>query len=95
MLLQRTILTGRKEPNVAANQLAQNAISHESALLQEEINNLKTELELRRMLTANSPLAIIQRESGRSDASRRIQQTDPERNRDQIEHPSATRRHQP
>lgn len=94
LLLQRTMLTGRKEPNVAANQLAQNAISHESAMLQEEINNLKTELELRRMLTANSPLAIIQRESGRSDASRRILQTDPERNRlDQIERPSTTRRH--
>jgi integrating conjugative element protein (TIGR03755 family) len=94
LLLQRTMLTGRKEPNVAANQLAQNAISHESALLQEEINNLKTELELRRMLTANSPLAIIQRESGRSDASRRILQSDPERNRlDQIERPSTTRRH--
>lgn len=94
LLLQRTMLTGRKEPNVAANQLAQDAISHESALLQEEINNLKTDLELRRMLTANSPLAIIQRESGRSDASRRILQTDPERNRlDQIERPSTTRRH--
>ena len=94
LLLQRTMLTGRKEPNVAANQLAQNAISHESLLLQEEINNLKTELELRRMLTANSPLAIIQRESSRSDASRRILQTDPERNRlDQIEQPSTTRRH--
>jgi hypothetical protein len=45
------------------------------------------------MLTANSPLAIIQRESSRSDASRRILQTDPERNRlDQIERPSTTRR---
>lgn len=93
LLLQRMLLTGRKEPNVAANQLAQGAVSHESALLQEEIGNLKTELELRRMLTANSPLAIIQRESSRSDASRRILQTDPERNRlDQIERPSTTRR---
>lgn len=93
LLLQRTLLAGRKEPNVAANELAQNAIGRESELLQEEIGNLKTELELRRMLTGNSPLAIIQRESGRSDASRGILQGDPARNRlDQIQRPDATRR---
>jgi integrating conjugative element protein (TIGR03755 family) len=81
LLLQRTLLTGRKEPNVAANQLAQQAVSHESALLEQEINNLKTELELRRELAANSPMAIIQRHSTRSDSSRGIYQGDTERNR--------------
>jgi integrating conjugative element protein (TIGR03755 family) len=86
LLLQRTLLTGRKEPNVAANELAQTAIGRESALLQEEILNLKTELELRRVLNGNSPLAIIQREETRSDASRGIPPNDPERNRlDQVE----------
>lgn len=86
LLLQRTLLTGRKEPNVAANELAQTAIGRESGLLQEEIVNLKTELELRRMLNGNSPLTIIQREETRSDASRGIPQSDPERNRlDQVE----------
>lgn len=86
LLLQRTLLTGRKEPNVTANELAQTAIGRESALLQEEIVNLKTELELRRMLNGNSPLTIIQREETRSDASRGIPQNDPERNRlDQVE----------
>jgi integrating conjugative element protein (TIGR03755 family) len=86
LLLQRTLLTGRKEPNVAANELAQAAIGRESALLQEEILNLKTELELRRVLNGNSPLAIIQREETRSDASRGIPPNDPERNRlDQVE----------
>jgi integrating conjugative element protein (TIGR03755 family) len=86
LLLQRTLLTGRKEPNVAANELAQAAIGRESALLQEEIINLKTELELRRMLNGNSPLTIIQREETRSDASRGIPHSDPERNRlDQVE----------
>lgn len=86
LLLQRILLAGRKEPNVASNKLAQDAISREGALLQEEIANLKTELEVRRALTSNSPLTIIQREGARSDASRRIQQRDAERNRlDQIE----------
>ncbi|MGE0371822.1 MAG: integrating conjugative element protein [Gammaproteobacteria bacterium] len=88
LLLQRTLLTGRKEPNVAANQLAQQAITHESSLLEQEINNLKTELELRRELAANSPMAIIQRHGTRSAGSRGIYQGDTERNRlDTIQRP--------
>ncbi|MDH4564496.1 MULTISPECIES: integrating conjugative element protein [unclassified Pseudomonas] len=88
LLLQRTLLTGRKEPNVAANELAQSAISHESDLLDREIHNLKTELELRRELAANSPTAIIQRHSTRSAGSRGIYQGDPTRNRlNQLQRP--------
>lgn len=86
LLLQRTLLTGRKEPNVAANQLALESIGRESALLQEEIDNLKTELELRRALNGNAPLAIMQREESRSDASRGVIQADPVRDRlDRVE----------
>lgn len=81
LLLQRTLLAGRKEPNVAANQLARDAVARESDLLVQEIDNLKTELELRRELAANSPMAIIQRHSTRSDVSRGIYQGDTERNR--------------
>src|SRR5690606_3394796 len=88
LLLQRTLLTGRKEPNVAANQLAQEAVRHESDLLAQEIENLKTELELRRELAANSPMAIIQRHVTRSAGSRGIYEGDTERNRlDTIERP--------
>ncbi|HEY9100236.1 MAG TPA: integrating conjugative element protein [Thiobacillus sp.] len=88
LLLQRTLLTGRKEPNVAANQLAQQAITHESSLLEQEINNLKTELELRRELANNSPMAIIQRHGMRSTGSRGIFQGDTERDRlDAIQRP--------
>lgn len=88
LLLQRTLLTGRKEPNVAANELAQNAISQESDLLEREIHNLKTELELRRELAANAPTAIIQRHSTRSAGSRGIYQGDPTRDRlDQLQRP--------
>jgi len=81
LLLQRTLLAGRKEPNVAANQLARDAVARESDLLVQEIDNLKTELELRRELAANSPMAIIQRHSTRSELSRGIYQGDTERNR--------------
>ncbi|MFT3803450.1 MAG: integrating conjugative element protein [Burkholderiaceae bacterium] len=88
LLLQRTLLTGRKEPNVAANELAQQAVTHESDILDREIHNLKTELELRRELASNSPAAIIQRHSTRSTGSRGIYEGDPTRNRiDELQRP--------
>ncbi|HBO3354275.1 TPA: integrating conjugative element protein [Pseudomonas aeruginosa] len=90
LLLQRTLLTGRKEPNVAANELAQKAVSQESDLLEREIHNLKTELELRRELASNSPTAIIQRHGARSAGSRGIYQGDPTPDRlDQLQRPES------
>jgi integrating conjugative element protein (TIGR03755 family) len=77
LLLQRTLLTGKKEPNVAANQLAVEAVNHESDTLDQEIRNLKTELELRRELANNSPMAIIQRHGTRAAGSRGIYEGDP------------------
>ncbi|MFP9230767.1 integrating conjugative element protein [Pectobacterium cacticida] len=77
LLLQRTLLTGKKEPNVAANQLAIEAVNQESDTLDREIRNLKTELELRRELANNSPMAIIQRHGTRAAGSRGIYEGDP------------------
>jgi integrating conjugative element protein (TIGR03755 family) len=81
LLLQRTLLTGRKEPNVAINELAQQAISAESDTLAQEIGNLKTELELRQTLAGNSPMVLIQRHSARSGGSRGVYEGDASRNR--------------
>jgi integrating conjugative element protein (TIGR03755 family) len=81
LLLQRTLLTGRKEPNVASNELAQQAISTESDILSQEINSLKTELELRRTLAGNSPMMLIQRQNDRAAGSLGVYQGDPVRNR--------------
>ncbi|CAB3647657.1 integrating conjugative element protein [Achromobacter pestifer] len=90
LLLQRTMLTGRKEPNVAANDLAQQAVTHESDTLDREIRNLKAELELRRELASNSPMAIIQRHGARAAGSRGIYEGDPTRDRlDQLQRPPA------
>ncbi|HHK0376767.1 TPA: integrating conjugative element protein [Pseudomonas aeruginosa] len=72
LLLQRTLLTGKKEPNVAANELAVQAVDQENSALEQEINNLKTELELRRTLAGNSAMAIIQRHSIRAAGSRGV-----------------------
>ncbi|MDX9875295.1 MAG: integrating conjugative element protein [Spongiibacteraceae bacterium] len=77
LLLQRTLLTGKKEPNVAANQLATAAVDQESDMLDREISNLMIELELRRTLANNSPMAIIQRHGARASGSRGIYEGDP------------------
>ncbi len=81
LLLQRTLLTGQKEPNVAANELAVQAVDQENSALEQEINNLKTELELRRTLAGNSAMAIIQRHSTRAAGSRGVFEGDTTRDR--------------
>ncbi|WP_405046147.1 integrating conjugative element protein [Pseudomonas serbiensis] len=81
LLLQRTLITGSKEPNVAANSVATQAISEANNGLQQEINNLKTELELRRSLASNSPTQIIERASIRREGSKAVYQGDPVQNR--------------
>lgn len=54
LLLQRVMITGSKEPNVASNELAQNALSRENNILEQEINNLNAELDLRQKLSNNA-----------------------------------------
>lgn len=89
LLLQRTLLTGSKEPNVAANDVAIRAISQENTGLQQEIDNLKTELELRRSLASNAPTAILDRVQSRGDNSKTIFQGDPVPNRlDRLQNPA-------
>jgi integrating conjugative element protein (TIGR03755 family) len=81
LLLQRTLLAGNKEPNVSANDVATSAISQENQNLKLEIDNLKTELELRRTLASNSPTAIISRYRERQENSRSIYQGETDMNR--------------
>ncbi|MBY4674352.1 integrating conjugative element protein [Burkholderia multivorans] len=91
LLLQRTLLTGEKEPNVAANDLAVKAVDSENSTLEQEINNLKTELELRRELAGNSAMTLIGRHNTRADGSRSIFQGDPTPDRlNQIQKPKSS-----
>ena len=89
LLLQRTLLTGRREPNVAANDLAQQALDRDTNILDREIRNLNEEWELRRNLMNNTPMAIIQRHGARAAGSGGVYQGDPVRNRlDELERPT-------
>jgi integrating conjugative element protein (TIGR03755 family) len=81
LLLQRLLLAGSKEPNVAANDLAQQSVATERGVLEQEISNLKTELELRQQLAHNTATAILERYRMRSESSRGIYEGDPERDR--------------
>jgi len=81
LLLQRTLMAGKKEPNVAANDLAVQAIDREIRDLEQEIGTLKTELELRRELAGNAAMAILQRRNLRAAASRGTFQGDTTRDR--------------
>ena len=90
LLLQRTLLTGSREPNVAANGLAVLAVNQQSSTLQLEIDNLKTDLELRRQLANNSPMVIIERSRTRADGSRGVFQGDVEADRlNQLQKPAS------
>jgi integrating conjugative element protein (TIGR03755 family) len=91
LTLQRVLLTGAEEPNVASNQLAGQAITHQEQFLEEEIENLKTELDLRRELAGNSPTEIIERNHARDAASQGVFQGDTAPDRlDLIQQPQGT-----
>lgn len=76
LLLQRLLLTGLKEPNVAANEIATRALRTEQETLTQEVGNLKTELELRRTLTTNAASRVVDRQRERAARSGGIFQGD-------------------
>lgn len=76
LLLQRLLLSGAKEPNVANNDLALNALHKQTDALQQEISNMKTEMDIRRDLASNSATKIIKRGQQRAEDSRAIYEGD-------------------
>ena len=89
------MLTGKKEPNVAANELAVQAVDQENSALEQEINNLKTELELRARWPAIPAMAIIQRHSARADSRGGIFEGDTTRDRLRKSRSRGAVRHEP
>jgi integrating conjugative element protein (TIGR03755 family) len=81
LLLVRILRAGKKEPNVSANEMAMQAVDQEIATLEQEIASLKTELEVRRALTGNAALVIVQRKATRAAASGGVFEGDATRDR--------------
>lgn len=92
LTLQRTLMAGSREPNVAANDLAVQAVGQQSSSLQQEIGNLKMELDMRQQLAKNSPLTIIERGKARAEDSRGVFPGDPETDRlNQLQSPAKSK----
>ncbi|MBI6582336.1 integrating conjugative element protein [Pseudomonas synxantha] len=77
MLLQRTLLAGSREPNVASAQPATAALNSNVETLEREIRLLQTELQVRQALATNTASLVLDRHAGGADASRNIDQRDP------------------
>lgn len=81
LMLKRMMISGAKESNVAANSLATDAVQKQTDTLQEEIINLKLELDMRRDLAGNSPMTIVERGQSRAENSRAVMPGATESNR--------------
>lgn len=81
MLLQRTLLAGSREPNVASAQPATTALNSNVETLEREIRLLQTELQVRQALATNTASLVLDRHAGGADASRNIDQRDPQPDR--------------
>ena len=69
------------------------AVSQQKSSLQEEIDNLRIELDLRQQLANNSPMTIIARGKARTENSRGVFQGDPETDRlNQLQTPTQGQR---
>ncbi|ALI05277.1 conjugal transfer protein [Pseudomonas fluorescens] len=78
LLLLRTLLAGSHEPNIASAEPAQTALTKNIEALEREIRLLQTELQVRQMLTTNTASLVLDRHAGGADASRTVEQGDPE-----------------
>ncbi|EFO0174011.1 integrating conjugative element protein, partial [Escherichia coli] len=76
LLMRRMMVTGMSEPNAAAQPKAIGAAGERIEALDREIAALKTEMEMKRELSRNSVLTIIERDNERVGTNPMIQKTD-------------------
>ncbi|WMY72464.1 integrating conjugative element protein [Buttiauxella selenatireducens] len=66
LMARRMLLAGMREPNIAAEKEAQIQLNQTTQQLDGELNQLRLELEMRRMLASNTSSAILGREAARN-----------------------------
>ena len=76
LLMRRMMVTGMSEPNAAAQPKAIGAAGERIESLDREIAALKTEMEMKRELSRNSVLTIIERENQRVETNPQTQADD-------------------
>ncbi len=69
LMARRTLLAGAREPNIAAEKEAQTQLNQTTMQLDQELNQLRLELEMRRMLADNASTSVLTRKTLR-DATR-------------------------
>ncbi|MXD18202.1 integrating conjugative element protein, partial [Escherichia coli] len=65
LLARRTLLAGMREPNIANVKEAQESLGKTTIQLDEELDQLKLELDFRQALTRNTASQILQRKQQR------------------------------
>ncbi|HAT6801800.1 TPA: integrating conjugative element protein [Citrobacter freundii] len=61
LMARRTLLAGMREPNIAAEKEAQSQLEQTTLQLDQELNQLRLELEMRRMLADNASTSVLTR----------------------------------
>lgn len=67
LMARRTLLAGMREPNIASEKEAQDSLSKTTTQLDEELTQLKLELDFRHELTGNAANQILQRKHQRDE----------------------------
>ena len=76
LLMRRMLVTGMSEPNAASQPLAISEGDRRVEAIDREITALRNEMELKRELSRNSVLTIIDRENGRVNSNPQTQSDD-------------------
>lgn len=65
-MARRTLLAGMREPNISGEKEAQIALIQTTAQLDQELSQLKLELDMRQALADNAALTILERQTMRA-----------------------------
>lgn len=65
LMARRTLLAGMREPNIASEKEAQTQLNQTTLQLDQELNQLRLELEMRRMLADNASTSVLTRKAQR------------------------------
>ena len=76
LIMRRMIITGMSEPNAASQKVAMEEGDRRVTAIDREITALRNEMEIKRELSRNSVLTIIERENGRVNSNPQTQSDD-------------------